>query len=418
MNYLKKMLGLGKTAANRRSLPLDVLRGAAMCLVLFRHPVVHASEAGMLAPLARCLERIGWTGVDLFFVLSGFLIGGLFFNELEKNSCIDKGRFFIRRAFKIWPGYLLLVLVTFVQDLRHGNASWGVALHDVMPNLFHLQNYFWTLRGQTWSLAVEEHFYLFLPLLFMILTLGKRGRILDIPSIPLIAGVLTVVCLGLRMWVTSREPFYAYRNISPTHLRIDSLFWGVFLSYLYKFRPAWAVPILGNRKFLLLSGVLLISPMAIYDDFTPFAHTLGFTLLFLGYGCILIAFVSTSEGSGRLATLIFSPVGRCLAFAGVFSYAIYLWHVDFALAVLVHRLHWIVPASAPGALRWIVALCIYIPLATVAGIVMTRLIEDPALALRNRFWPSKSGGSVTQPVDASGEQKNEMTIGLSVNPSV
>lgn len=401
MTFLKKLMRLGKGPSGRRSMPLDVLRGAAIFLVLFRHPVVHASEAGSLAPLARCLERIGWTGVDLFFVISGFLIGGLLFNELEKNSRIDKSRFFIRRAFKIWPGYLLLVLVTFVQEMRHGNVSAAKAFYEVMPNLFHVQNYLWTLRGQTWSLAVEEHFYLILPLLLMLLTLRNRGRIAQIPAVPVVAGVLAVVCLCLRMWVTSRDPFNAFRNISPTHLRLDSLFWGVFLSYLYKFRPPWAEPALRHTRLLLVAGLLLVLPLAFFDDSTPFAHTIGFTLLFIGYGCILLAFVSTAEGSGHLATVIFSPIGRCLAFAGVFSYAIYLWHIDFALAVLVHRLDWIVPATAPGALRWTVALLIYIPLATAAGVVMTKLIENPVLNLRNRLWPSKSLASAVPPPDAA-----------------
>jgi peptidoglycan/LPS O-acetylase OafA/YrhL len=398
---VKNTMALPNAPITTRSLPLDVLRGVAMLLVLFRHPVVHASEAGVLAPLAHCMETIGWTGVDLFFVLSGFLIGGLLFNELEKHSRIDVRRFIIRRAFKIWPGYLALILLAFVQELRHGHQGPTKALHDVLPNLLHLQNYLWTIRGQTWSLAVEEHFYLFLPPLLLVLTLWKPGRITEIRAVPVIAGLLVIVCLGLRLWTTATVPFNAYKHISPTHLRMDSLFWGVLLGYLYKFRPAWAEPLFRSRKWLLVCGLALIAPMVFFDDVTPFAHTIGFTMLFMGYGCILIAFVSTSEGSGRLANLLYSPIGRSLAFVGFFSYAIYLWHVDFALAVLVQRLDWIVPKSAAGGLRWAVALLIYTAMATGAGIVMTKLIEQPALALRNRLWPSRTDASPAPSTEAA-----------------
>jgi peptidoglycan/LPS O-acetylase OafA/YrhL len=80
---------------------LDVLRGVAILLVIGRHPVVEATAAGRIAPLANLWYHFGWTGVDLFFVLSGFLIGGLLFAELRRTGRLNVSRFLIRRAFKI-----------------------------------------------------------------------------------------------------------------------------------------------------------------------------------------------------------------------------------------------------------------------------------------------------------------------------
>src|SRR5690348_13300609 len=93
------------TEIKSRMVQLDFLRGVAILLVLGRHSVISQRDAGFLRPLATAWHRIGWTGVDLFFVLSGFLVGGLLFKELRKSSHLDVRRFLIRRAFKIWPSY-------------------------------------------------------------------------------------------------------------------------------------------------------------------------------------------------------------------------------------------------------------------------------------------------------------------------
>ena len=84
-----------------RIVQLDLLRAVAILLVLGRHFVVPAKQAGALEGFATVWERFGWTGVDLFFVLSGFLIGGLLYEELRTTSQLNLGRFLIRRGFKI-----------------------------------------------------------------------------------------------------------------------------------------------------------------------------------------------------------------------------------------------------------------------------------------------------------------------------
>src|SRR5689334_22927959 len=88
-----------------RSLQIDMLRGIAILLVLGAHYVVVPSDLGVFQPLADAWRRIGWAGVDLFFVLSGFLVSGLLFAEYQKKQNVDVRRFVIRRGFKIWPPY-------------------------------------------------------------------------------------------------------------------------------------------------------------------------------------------------------------------------------------------------------------------------------------------------------------------------
>jgi peptidoglycan/LPS O-acetylase OafA/YrhL len=91
---------------------LDLLRGLAILLVRGQPPVIKRPETGQLGLFGSMWQRFGWTGVDLFFVLSGFLIGGLLFAEFKRTSSLNTGRFLIRRGFRIWPGYLALLAST------------------------------------------------------------------------------------------------------------------------------------------------------------------------------------------------------------------------------------------------------------------------------------------------------------------
>ena len=158
---------------NRRGrLPqLDVLRGIAILLVLLAHqPIPKASQ----------LAHFGLTGVDLFFVLSGYLIGGILLAERYSRGRVGVKRFYFRRAVRIWPPYYACLALTLAVA-----AAAGLPARLALPYIAHVQNYYETLPGLAqhfWSLAVEEHFYLLLPLA------------LSLPWPPLARRPATVVC--------------------------------------------------------------------------------------------------------------------------------------------------------------------------------------------------------------------------------
>ena len=159
---------------------LDFLRGVAILLVLGAHMPHAGLEAGVpLAGLLRLWHGFGGAGVDLFFVLSGFLVGGLLLAEIKRSGKADAKRFLIRRGFKIWPTYYVYLLALPLLQIWGGETRFvDAALWSLRANLLHLQNYwlsgsaFSTLpnyispRPHTWSLAVEEHFYLALAIGF------------------------------------------------------------------------------------------------------------------------------------------------------------------------------------------------------------------------------------------------------------
>jgi peptidoglycan/LPS O-acetylase OafA/YrhL len=228
-----------------REIYLDFVRGIAILLAMGYHFNSSTTGIWVIDLLLIPGRTIGWAGVDLFFVLSGFLIGGLIFKEYHKTGDFRVGRFLIRRAFKIWPilyAYLLLLLIT-------GRYSWETF---VFQNLFHVQNYFLTPLSHLWSLAVEEHFYIIFAIGLMIFTRSKTKNIkifaIALPVILLVAPLLRIIA-------------YSY-SIDPNHIqiqtqfRIDALAFGISLAYLNLFHQdkfEW----LSSRKIFLAAFFLL-----------------------------------------------------------------------------------------------------------------------------------------------------------------
>ncbi|MEY4508213.1 MAG: hypothetical protein RLZZ450_335 [Pseudomonadota bacterium] len=378
--------------ASVRLVQLDLLRGVAILLVLLRHPLVDPHETGLLLPLAGVIHHLSWTGVDLFFVLSGFLVGGLLFDELRRHSRLDVTRFIIRRGFKIWPPYFVyLFLVYFILVFEDPEHHWGRALSSLTPNLLHLQNYLGSPRAHTWSLAVEEHFYLLLPFLLKwcfptrLAPSASRKRLL------LTAALVLSSCLLFRLTVNLARPFQETTHYFPTHIRVDSMFFGVLLAYFYQhgvITLEWAAQ---RRARLLAIGLVLISPMAVFGLRHPFAWTVGYTLLYLGYGAILLGVLGTPVGQGPLGRFFTSAPARALAWLGYFSYSIYLWHMD----VVPEIGRWLllqVFGTAQPELRYVVGVMLYVPAAALMGAGAAKLVEGPSLKLRDRWFPSRARG--------------------------
>jgi peptidoglycan/LPS O-acetylase OafA/YrhL len=155
---------------NSRIPRLDALRGVAILLVLGRH----LPDGPQLQIFFRIWKTIGDLGMDLFFGLSGFLVGGILLREYQQSEGrVDLERFVVRRGFKIIPGYYLLIAFWFFTSNYWDNITPD--LLDLIKHLFFIHNYtgFTKQIFQTWSLAVEEQFYLFLGGLFWILMTFK-----------------------------------------------------------------------------------------------------------------------------------------------------------------------------------------------------------------------------------------------------
>lgn len=367
-------------ASSGREPELDFIRGLAILMVLDFHAPVH----WMSYPLHLLgFPNFGWAGVDVFFVLSGFLVGGLLIKEWRLKQRIDSKRFLIRRGFKIWPQYyvfLALMLIT-----RHRT------LHDLWGNLLNIQNYVGGIP-HTWSLAVEEHAYL---LLVICLACAARWR-LRARTLGFVLAAVCVVVVVARMMLIE----HGYDVMNRTHTRIEGIVYGVLLAMAYHYRPemfrswqqrwwAWLVA--------LLAAVLFFR----FQTHAPWASSAGWDMAdILGISLLMLLYRPFRTGHRRSAPY------RFIAWIGVYSYGIYLWHVSViapSLAVASHLPHRL-------ALAWIALAPIAAGIAL--GATFTKLVELPALRLRDQLYPRR----IDSPVGAPAEV--ELAAKLQAQPQI
>lgn len=370
-----------------RSIELDFLRGIAILLVCLGH---HSIElpAGYLRPLVYVWHSVGWTGVDLFFVLSGFLIGGLLMVEQKTRGEIDVVRFAIRRGFKIWPLYFVYLALATFAHWRQNGYQFGPVLGALLPNYLHVQNYYPTPLQHTWSLAVEEHFYLGLPLLMLVLLKWFPLPRAPLARLPVILMGVIILCPALRCLNIGRE--FAYHTHQwPTHLRIDSLCWGVLLAYAYHFRPEWLSALRRHPWICTAVAFVLLAPLLVWNHHSALVFSVGFSVIALAYTLILISCYIGGVG-GKLHNWKYTHgLVAAIAHVGVYSYPIYLFH--FRLGQLPAR--WLLArldVSGWPTLAWLQVTLLNLATIVLLGVLFGRLAEGPMLALRNRLFPARA----------------------------
>ncbi|HWE03310.1 MAG TPA: acyltransferase [Tepidisphaeraceae bacterium] len=357
----------------RRSASLDCLRGIAILLVFGNHMnTMSSDQPALLRFFIDAWRRGGWIGVDLFFVLSGFLVAGLLFREYQKHLRIRPIHFLIRRGFKIYPGFWALILLTvFVRWRMH-----SLDPRRILPEMLFFQNYRGGLWIHTWSLAVEEHFYLAIVLILTVLTMGGGSN--PFSRLPWIFLIVAIASLGMRIASACSSEYEFFHSLARSHLRMDSLFFGVLLGYWYWFEKARLrqFVVVRSGKMVALGLALLMLPFVVRRG-TPIIYVLWPTVLYLASGLLLLplAFIELPH----------SIAVRGLAAIGMNSYAIYLFHV---------------PVSAWGTQSFIrigigsgtaLSGLMYVTVSVLVGVMMTWLIEGPSLRLRDRFFPTRAG---------------------------
>jgi peptidoglycan/LPS O-acetylase OafA/YrhL len=354
---------------------LDGMRAAAVGLVIGNHLPVNDQSPTWLA----LLSRGGWIGVDLFFVLSGFLVSGLLFHQYQQTGSAQVGRFLIRRAFKIYPAFWFLMGFTLLVWYFFGWQPTGeIMWWSIVSEFTFIQNYGRRIWNHTWSLAVEEHFYIGVAILVWSLTRWHRRQSSPVTdpfrAIPILFLLVSLGCLAARLYHLG-EPYDFFLQMGLTHQRIDSLFFGLLLSYWFHFYPDWLLPMVQRWRipWLIVAGLLFLPPFLLDRHRHSWLVAIWPTCLYLASGAVLLSLVT-------------SPivVPRWFAKIGMYSYSIYLWHMP-VIAWLVPWMHRTWPASA---YPWITAAAV-VGSTIVLGIFFSKLIEYPVLALRDRWFPDR-----------------------------
>jgi len=258
-------------------------------------------------------------------------------------------------------------------------------------------NYKQGVWDHTWSLAVEEHFYIFLAAFLFVLARFSSNRENPFRLIPWSAAAIAVLCVAFRaasVYLGTPNFHMAY---TASHERIDSLFCGVLVGYLYHFRPAILEEVMRpwrNRIGIATASTILLSFAYFYGRDSKFFSTFGYSSIYLGFaGVLLLSLYVRGIFSGRLARVT-ELVGSAAAYVGMYSYSIYLWHLPAA--------SWL-PGLARRALGFPTGtygrFAVYFIGSLAVGIFMSKLVEYPILRLRDRIFPD----SHTMPVAAQVE---------------
>src|SRR5271156_3428325 len=302
-----------------------------------------------------------------------------------------------------------MLVVTFIAQLAAGKLSgWGAYAREIL----FVQNYKPAIWMHCWSLAVEEHFYILLPILLLLLIRFSSDPANPFRAIPRAFLVVAVMCLVLRVatvYFTPPESYYGASITTGTHLRIDELFFGVLLGYLYSFHREELDEFMRPTKTRVtigLAAAVFLSACFIFPGTGRFFVMFGPTFLYLGFGgllllCLYVRDVLPPRLAGPLEKL-----GAAAAFVGLYSYSIYLWQGIvgvYAIRGMEKYLHF--ELTGLPRFAWIFFGC------AIFGIVMARLIEFPVLKLRDRFFPPVTTTvtpppPVENPYEASAWTKN------------
>lgn len=359
-----------------RRLPyLDLLRTLAITFVMIRHFIEFTPDYLRLARESDWeIWRFGITGVDLFFVLSGFLIFSMLFKLQQSNRLAVKD-FFVGRILRIWPAYFVSIFVVAI-------FSSFKSLTHIPVFLLFLQNYVLVSPnvngGIYWTLAVEEHFYIFAPLL--VILLSSRNRYL----------IVACFALLLTLPVAFRIASFVYGQVDLTtltrqsHYRIDTIMWGVLIAYLFYHFPEIFTRTSLRRVAICLA--LILFPIAVismssrvYDPVFGLFHAIvGISLP--GYLFAVVLFIVLSL---RGASLPGAKFWRVIAHL---SYSMYLYHLfgviiaDSIFSYIGQGIGFIIP-------HFIIFFAVTVALAVISYI----LVERPFLLARERYrlWSRK-----------------------------
>src|SRR6185437_419066 len=358
---------------------LDTLRAAAIILVYIYH-------LGFIAH--KPVFDIGWIGVDLFFVLSGYLIGNQIFTDIAHKRNFSIKIFMMRRLFRTLPNYIVVLALYFWVD--------GFRDHPTLPPLWKLLTFTakfglktGTAFSHSWSLCIEEQFYLILPIIAIIVYQKKSIKL----SFYLIAFTL-IGGMALRpyMWIAytngiSQNPdLFNYNNYYTyiyyfTFCHLDPIICGVIIAIVRNFYSHYWYKITSKGNLCLILGAISLSITCYMFMNHGYAHRyslistmIGFTLLGISFGLLLISALSPNSILHRTKI----PFAETIA---VLSFAIYLIQkpLDHITAQILTKYNLISKANI------IMFICTAL-VSIIGGWILYIFIEKPSLYLRDKIY--------------------------------
>ena len=354
---------------------LDHLRALAITLVLLFHYQLFGHPGWI-----ESAGEFGWTGVDLFFVLSGYLISYQLFTTIAMGYKVDLKEFYIKRTFRIIPAYLLTVGLYFlVPTFREFNGIAPLWKFITFTQNFGLDARYYRAFSHCWSLCVEEQFYLVLPLLLVLMHILKAGK-KAFAIIPLlfIAGFV----IRILIYQFAVEPLrgddtfgilWTKNMYYPTYTRLDGLLAGVTIAAISVFKPVTFKRITkyGNAM-LLISLLMLTGAYVICKNRSSFtASVFGFPAVSVAYAALVLAALSPG-------CVLYKYRSRFTSSLATLSYSIYLIHKG------IFHLTQTALSKQGIDINSTLVIVPCIAMAVLAALTMRYAIEKPFLKLREK----------------------------------
>ena len=365
------------SAAPNKLFGLDHLRALAIIMVLFFHYMRFYSHPAWFPKVF----DFGWTGVDLFFVLSGFLIASQLFTQIKKQGAFSIKEFYIKRFFRILPVYFVVVALYFVFPFFREK--------EALPPLWKFITFTQNLGANStdfatfshaWSLCVEEHFYLFFPLLLLFF---KSSDFFHKSYLILLLFFFAGFVIRYYCWYNIYLPgkteqnslrFWVDTIYYPTYNRLDGLLAGVAIAALYNFMPAAFNKISKYGNLLIAAGIgILVVVYFFLAEFETFSTSIfGFPLIAIGYGIMITGAVSHS-------CFLFKWQSKFTSFIAALSYALYLSHKSVIHMVQEIFSNWGIEKESN------LMLFICLLLSITAAWIINITIEKPFMKMRDKF---------------------------------
>ena len=350
---------------------LDLLRAIAVVWVM----LFHSFLIGGLAPAFKSIERYGWMGVDIFFVLSGFLIGRQVLAPLARGERLSFGDFYARRGWRILPAFTVVLAIYLA--FPHWRESDGMAPWWMFGTFtFNLFVDYATQASfsHAWSLCVEEHFYLLFPALAVFM--AKRpsfAKFVGLCVFVVVAGIAVRTGTWLHDDATQPERAWFVEDLYyPTWCRLDGLLAGVVLAVIAVFRPAtWERLLHRGNVFLVLGVIGMALAFWLFPQRTGLmANAIGWPVLSWSIAALVIAGASGHSVIGKRAL----PGAAWIA---AMSYSLYLSHKLVFAAV---DRAWGDALAGQG----VATFAVYAVATLAGGAALHYAVERPFLRLRER----------------------------------
>jgi peptidoglycan/LPS O-acetylase OafA/YrhL len=357
---------------SQRNANLDLLRALAILAVVAFHMI--GTWPGALPGVVTRHAYLGAYGVDLFFVLSGWLIGGLYWAERKRFGNVQIGRFWLRRWLRTIPPYLAALLLAWLAVYLYRREPFRPLYLVFLQNYLREIPYFQV----SWSLCVEEHFYVLLPIALVATQRFRRAR----HVIYLLAVLIPLV---LRYQVAAEganAPFGYYKG--ATQFRFEGLVLGVWCACVSIEHPDIWPKLERACRWLLVPAALLLATIPLWTEVQR--YIVGYSVIALGFTTFLVALVHWNPLwiATRSATFWIANT----------SYSVYLTH-----ALAIHT------ADALTRRITVIPLAVWLPtwlaMIAVSGYVFYQATEATSIRLRDRWVPRRGRAALAEAARAN-----------------